>query len=208
MANHRLLGCKGCGNAIVEAAFAIDGIPLEIEEVDYSPGSPTRERLLAVNPLAQVPTLILPDARVLTESLAILHYLDDIEPGARFIPPPGDATRTAFYRWGLFIVAAIYPTFTYGDDPKKWVANDDGARELKESTDRHREALWQQVEAVVGEPWFLGERFSALDLYLAVMTRWRPGLLWFAKRTPRIAAIAKRAAALDAVAPVIARNFG
>ena len=60
---------------------------------------------------------------------------------------------------------------------------------------------------MAGAPWFLGERFSALDLYLAAMTRWRPGVLWFAKRTPKIAAIAKRAAALDAVAPVIARNF-
>ena len=41
-----LLGCKGCGNAIVEAAFALAGVALETEEVDYSPGSPTRDRLL------------------------------------------------------------------------------------------------------------------------------------------------------------------
>jgi GST-like protein len=207
MTSHLLLGSKGCGNAIVEAAFALAGVPLETEEVDYSPGSPTRERLLSVNPLGQVPALILPDGRVLTESLAILHYLDDLEPGAALIPPPGDRTRAAFYRWSVFLVAAIYPTFTYGDDPAKWVANAEGAKELRESTDRHREALWMQVEAAAAEPWFLGERRSALDLYLAAMTRWRPGVLWFAKRTPKLAAIAKRAAALDAVAPVIARSF-
>jgi GST-like protein len=207
MKNALLLGCKGCGNAVVEAAFALAGVPLETEEVDYSPGSPTRERLLAVNPLAQVPALVLPDGRILTESLAILHYLDDLEPGAELIPPPGDPTRAAFYRWSVFLVAAVYPTFTYGDDPGKWVADEAGARLLRESTDRHREALWQQVEGAAGSPWFLGERRSALDLYLAVMTRWRPGILWFAKRTPRLAAIAKRAAAMDAVAPVIARNF-
>ena len=207
MTSHLLLGCKGCGNAIVEAAFALAGVPLETEEVDYSAGSATRERLLAVNPLGQVPVLILPDGRVLTESLAILHYLDDLEPGAKLVPPPGDRTRAAFYRWSVFLVAAIYPTFTYGDDPAKWVASAEGSKELRESTDRHREALWMQVEAAAGEPWFLGERRSALDLYLAAMTRWRPGVLWFAKRTPKLVAIAKRAAALDAVAPVIARNF-
>jgi len=208
MKNPLLLGCKGCGNAIVEAAFALAGVPLDTEEVDYSPESPTRERLLAVNPLAQVPALVLPDGRVLTESLAILHYLDDLEPGASLIPPPGDATRTAFYRWSVFLVAAVYPTYTYGDDPKKWVANEEGARQLRESTDRHRQALWLQLEAAAGTPWFLGERRSCLDLYLAVMTRWRPGLLWFAKSTPKVVAIAKRAAALDAVAPVMQRNFG
>jgi GST-like protein len=207
MKNHRLLGCKGCGSAIVEAAFALAGVLLETEEVDYSPGSATRERLLAVNPLAQVPTLVLPDGRILTESLAILHYLNDLEPGAELIPPPGERTRAAFHRWSVFLVAAVYPTFTYGDDPRKWVADEAGAKILRESTDRHREALWQQVEAAAGSPWFLGERWSALDLYVAVMTRWRPGILWFAKRTPKLAAIAKRAAAMDAVAPVIARNF-
>ena len=208
MENPLLLGCKGCGNAIVEAAFALAGVPLDIEEVDYSPGSPTRDRLLSLNPLGQVPVLVLPDGRVLTESLAILHYLDDLEPGARLIPPPGDPTRAAFYRWSVFLVAAIYPTFTYGDDPKKWVASEEGAKQLRESTDRQREACWLQLESVAGAPWFLGERRSSLDLYLAAMTRWRPGVLWFAKRTPKLVEIAKRAAALDAVAPVMKRHFG
>jgi GST-like protein len=206
-ATHHLLGCKGCGSAVVEAAFALAGVPLDREEVDYSRESPTRERLLAVNPLGQVPALILPDGRVLTESLAIVHYVNDLEPGADLVPSPGDATRTAFYRWAVFIVAAVYPTFTYGDDPGKWVGGEECGKRLRESTDRAREALWMQVEQAAGEPWFLGERASALDLYLAVMTRWRPGLLWFAKRTPRIVQIAKRAAALPAVAPVIERNF-
>jgi GST-like protein len=208
MKNPLLLGCKGCGNAIVESAFALAGVPVDCEEVDYSAASPTRARLLEVNPLGQVPVLLLPDGRVLTESLAMIHYLDDLEPGAKLIPPPGDAARTAFYRWSVFLIAAIYPTFTYGDEPAKWVANEEGAKQLRESTDRHRQALWTQVEAAAGSPWFLGERFSTLDLYLASMTRWRPGVLWFAKHTPKLVAIAKRAAALDAVAPVMQRNFG
>jgi GST-like protein len=208
MKNPLLLGCKGCGNAIVESAFALAGVPLDCEEVDYSAASPTRARLLEVNPLGQVPALVLPDGRVLTESLAMIHCLDDLEPGAKLIPPPGDATRAAFYRWSVFLVAAVYPTFTYGDEPGKWVPNEEGAKQLRESTDRHRQALWAQVEATAGSPWFLGERFTALDLYLASMTRWRPGVLWFAKHAPKLTAIAKRAAALDAVAPVMQRNFG
>jgi GST-like protein len=72
-----LLGCKGCGSAIVELAFALADLPLTVEEVDYAPGSPTRDRLLAVNPLGQVPTLVLPYGRVLTETLAMLHYVND-----------------------------------------------------------------------------------------------------------------------------------
>jgi GST-like protein len=203
-----LLGCKGCGNAIVESAFAFAAIPIDYEEVDYSADSRTRARLLAVNPLGQVPALVLPGGAVLTESFAMLHYIDDIAPGAGLIPPRGDASRAAFYRWAVFLIAAVYPTFTYGDEPKKWVPAEEGAKELRESTNRHREALWRQLEGEARSPWFLGERFSALDLYLAAMTFWRPGRKWFEGNTPKIAAIAKGAAALPAVAPVIARNFG
>ena len=207
MTNHLLLGCKGCGNTVVEAAFALAGVPLDYEEVDYSAASPTRARLLEVNPLGQVPALVLPDRAVLTESLAMLHYLDDLEPGANLIPPKGDAARKQFYRWAVFLVAALYPTFTYGDEPEKWVADKAGAKTLRESTDAHRKRLWEQVEAAAGAPWFLGERFTALDLYIAVMTRWRPGRKWFEASTPRLVAIARHAGAQPNVARVLSRNF-
>ncbi|MGZ5033152.1 MAG: glutathione S-transferase family protein [Usitatibacter sp.] len=207
MKKHRLLGCKGCGNAIVEAAFAVAGVPLDYEEVDYAAGSPTRARLLEINPLGQVPTLVLPDGSILTESLAMIHYLNDLAPKAGLIPPASDASRARFHRWSVFMVAAIYPTYTYGDEPAKWVEDTQGAKQLRESTDRHREALWKQVESEALEPWFLGKRMTALDLYVAVMTRWRPGAKWFAANTPKLVAIAEKAAATPGVAAVLQRSF-
>ncbi len=203
-----LLGCKGCGNAIVELAFALAGLPLDLEEVDYGADSATRDRLLSVNPLGQVPALVLPDGRVLTESLALVHYVQDRAPRVGLIPPPAHPSREAFYRWASFVVAAIYPTFTYGDDPGKWVADEAGARQLRESTDRHRERLSAQMEEAAGSTWFLGETFSAIDLYLVAMTRWRPGRKWFGANAPKLVAIADRAAALPELAPVVARQFG
>ena len=205
--NHRMLGARGCGNAIVECAFALAGLPLDYEEVDYGADSPTRPRLLAANPLGQVPTLVLPDGSVMTESLAMIHHVEDLAPAAGLLPSRDDPLRAQFHRWSVMLVSAVYPTFTYGDEPTRWVAEEAAAKTLRQSTDRQREALWAQFEAAAGAPWFLGERFSAIDLYIAVMTRWRPGVLWFAKKTPGLMAIAKRATALPAVAPVIARHF-
>ena len=202
-----LVGSKGCGSVIVEAAFALGAVAHDYEEVDYAADSPTRARLLEVNPLGQVPALVLPGGEVVTESLAMIHYANDRAPQARLIPPAGDPARTAFYRWAVFLVAAVYPTFTYGDEPAKWVKDEAAAKELRESTNRHREALWRQVEAAAGSPWFLGAERSALDVYLAVMVHWRPGRKWFVANTPKIAAIAKNAAALPAVAPVMRRHF-
>jgi GST-like protein len=204
---HRLLGCQGCGSAVAEAAFALAGIPLALEEVDYGPGSPTRARLLEVNPLGQVPALVLPGGEVMTESLAIVHYVNDLAPAANLVPPPGDPSRRRFHHWSVFIVAALYPTWTYGDDPPKWTGDNAGAKRLRETTEARRKELWAQVEAAAGSPWFLGERTSAIDLYIAVMTNWRPGPKWFAANAPRLAAIAQKTAATPKVAAVLQRNF-
>ena len=205
---HRLLGCAGCGSAIVECAFALAGVPVQYEEVDYSTGSATRERLLAVNPLGQVPALVLPDGSVVTESLAMIQLVDDLAPKAKLVVHAGEADRAAFLRWSTFIVSALYPTWTYGDEPAKWVEDTDGAKQLRESTDRHRKALWTQVEEAAQGPWFLGERFSCIDLYIAAMTNWRPGRKWFVANTPKLLAIAERAAALPKVREAVKRNFG
>src|SRR5207237_6232526 len=130
-----------------------------------------------------VPALLLPDGSVMTESLAIIHYLNDLAPGAGLVPAKGDAQRNAFLRWSTYLVAAVYPTFTYGDEPAKWVDDVKGAKQLRESTDRHRERQWLRIEEVVGDPWFLGAKMTALDLYVAAMTRWRPGRNWCNEHT-------------------------
>lgn len=201
----RVIGTKGCGSVLAEAALVLAGIPYEREEIDYSVAGPARDRLLALNPLGQVPTLVAPDGGILTESAAIVLHVDELAPAARLLPPPGDARRRDALRWLVFFVAAIYPTFTYGDDPAKWVG--DAGPRLRESTHAHRQELWKQVEGAARRPWFLGEQRSILDVYVAVMTRWRPGRPWFAGATPKLAAIAAAVDADPALAPLFAANF-
>lgn len=53
----------------------------------------------------------------------------------------------------------------------------------------------------------LAETFSMLDIYVCVMTRWRPRRAWFDEPAPRLATIARAADALAKLAPVWARNF-
>jgi GST-like protein len=181
----RVMGMKGCGSAIAEAVFTLAEIPYEREEHDYE-SEAGRAALLAKNPLAQVPTVIAPDGGVMTETAAIALHVDELVPGAGLLPSVGDPLRRDAQRWLVFLVAAIYPTFTYGDTPAKWGAGD----ELKRATDAHREKLWRFLEGVIAGPWFLGPRWSVLDVYVSAMTRWRPGRAWFADACPKLSAIA------------------
>jgi GST-like protein len=184
----RVLGCKGCGSAIVEAALVLAGIPYDREEADYDTKEGHDKLTDAGNPLAQVPTVILPDGTLMTESAALVLYIDGLVPELGLVPSLRDPQRREFLRWLMFLVAAVYPTFTYGDEPTKWTP--DGADELRQSTDEHRKSLWRLVEGAVKGPWFLGDRPSALDLYVSVMTRWRPRREWFAEACPRLHKIA------------------
>ena len=72
----QLYGTPGWGSAIVEAMLALVGEPYEFVDVENfdRPGD-AQERLVAVNPLRQVPTLVLDDGEVLTETAAIALWL-------------------------------------------------------------------------------------------------------------------------------------
>jgi GST-like protein len=180
-----VMGSKGCGSAIAEAVLTVAGIAYAREEHDYD-SEAGKAALLARNPLAQVPTLVAPDGGVMTETAALAIHVDELAPKAGLLPSAGDPLRREALRHLVFAVAAIYPTFTYGDNPAKWGCGD----ELRASTNAHREKQWRHLEGVARGPWFLGERWSVLDVYVSVMTRWRPGRAWFAEHTPKLAAIA------------------
>lgn len=198
----------GWGSAIVEAQLAYYGLPLRIvDSGDLFDSEPAREKLRPLNPLTQLPVLVLPDGQVMTESAAITLHLADLAGRDDLVPGAIAKERAAFLRWLVFLVANVYPTFTYADDPQRFVKTEGASEGFRAEVDAYAKRLWGIVEAAAGSPWFLGERMSALDIYLAVMTHWRPGAKWFAENTPRLWAAGQKAAALGRLATVMARNF-
>jgi GST-like protein len=205
--SYTLFSVAGWGSALVEAMLALCGAPVRIEDVTGfdRPGA-ARDRLLSVNSLAQVPTLLLPEGTTMTESAAIALLLAERHPQAELAPAPGTPLRTTFLRRLIWIAANVYPTFTYGDYPERWVSAD--PQSLKGSTDAFRERLWREFDAEVSEGgWALGPDLCALDVYIAVMTHWRPRRAWFRAHCPRLSAIAARADAHPLLGTVLERNF-
>jgi GST-like protein len=208
MAQYRLFGRPGWGSVIVEAQLAALDLPFEYEEVaDLFESEQARRDLARINPLSQVPTLLLPDGSVLTESVAITLHLADATGRDDFVPPVADKARPQFLRWLVFLVANIYPTFTYADDPRRFVRDEAAAKGFDAAVAEYRRHLWRMVEAAAGAPWFLGDRFSALDVYAATMTHWGPGRRWFEEHAPSLTAIARRAGEDPRFRAVWKRNF-
>ncbi|MCF3945340.1 glutathione S-transferase family protein [Acidiphilium sp. AL] len=198
----------GWGSALAEVQLDWYGLPYRIETVgDLFEDSAARERLTLVNPLAQIPTLVLPDGTVMTESAAITLHFADVTKTDSLVPAPGDPLRPGFLRWLVFLVANLYPTFTYADDPARFVAHEAARAGFRDAVDAYAQRLWRVVEQTAGTPYFLGDRLSALDIYLAIMTHWRPRRAWFAEHCPKLAAIAAQTDSNPRLASVWQRNF-
>jgi GST-like protein len=159
------------------------------------------------NPLGQIPTLVLSDGRVMTESAAITLWLADRSENAELIPAPTSPERARFLRWLIFITSNIYPTYTYADDPARFVESKSARDGFAEAVSRYAKKLYSILDAEAASPWFLGSRFSALDIYVCTMTHWRPRRPWFDANTPTLAAIVDATKAVPRLSRVWARNF-
>jgi GST-like protein len=207
MSGYRLYGRAGWGSAIIEAQLVWYSLPFQFETVGDLLKSPeARAALEKVNPLAQVPTLVMPDGTVMSESAAITLLLAEVTGKDSLVPAPGTPERARFLRWLIFIVANIYPTFTYADVPSRFVSVAEAQQPFRAATDAYGERLWRQVEGEAGAPWFLGERFSAIDIYIDVMSRWRPKRGWFEMQAPRLFGIVRRTDEKPELREMWARN--
>lgn len=117
-----LYGSRGSGSAAVEMALRAAELEYRfVRASEWEPDSALAE-LQKVNPLGQIPTLILSDGTVLTESAAILVYLGLEYPGHALLPETTGARGSAL-RGLVFIAANCYPAVSISDYPERWTTS-------------------------------------------------------------------------------------
>jgi len=109
---YTLYGKKGSGSASAQAALGIIGAPCRIVETASWEQNEAFAELLKLNPLGQIPTLVLPDGSVLTESAAILIHL--AQKSGQFLPQDPQA-RYLTLEWLMFQIANIGPMYGQAD---------------------------------------------------------------------------------------------
>ena len=190
-----LFGAAGSGSVPVEAALTLIGRPYRlIDAVTWDEDDPeSGDKVLAANPMRQVPALVLASGEVITESAAILIWLAEQHPEARLAPPPGDPKRAQFLRWMSFVAAAIYSLYWVKDDPSRLVPDPAGHAALEaRSLDRIADCWRMMGEQVTPGRYILGDELTMLDLYVAVVSRFRPRRERFYAEAPNLEAVMKR----------------
>ncbi len=206
---YHLYGDIRSGSAIIEMALAEIGAPVEFHSVSLDRNEQLSDEYRRVNPMGRVPALILPNGELVTESLAILLTLCDRHPEAGLLPDAPDPARAKALRWMALAAGEFYPAVTRSDYPERFSTDPAHAPAIRESARAWGREFWRLVERDAGlAPFLLGERFSAADLYLAVMSRWMQGAEWLPGECPRVEDLARRVAARPASGPIWHKHFG
>jgi GST-like protein len=187
-------GAAGSGSVAVEAALTLAGEPYEVVERAPYASAADAEAIAGLNPMRQVPALVLPSGELMTESAAILIHLAEAHPEAGLSPLVGDPRRPRFLRWMSFISAQIYSFYWIRDDLSRLAADKAHEPVLAERTAARIRQGWAAMDGGL-EPagrFLVGEQISVLDLYMAVVSRWSPRRRSFYAAAPRLAEVVRR----------------
>jgi glutathione S-transferase len=187
-----------------QALFEEIGAEYEKIVIDFEKDEHKSDAFLSVNPMGQIPALVLPDGTLMTETAAMLVQIVDLHPGAKLAPPAGSGERARFLRWLFFLASSVYPTILRVYYSERY-SNDPGAAEgIKAAADADLDDQFKILnDALDPGPYLLGETFSAVDILLWMLIDWHPDTTRLFDEAPRL----EQLAGLVQARPAIARTW-
>ena len=203
-----IYGASGSGSVPVEAALCLLDLPYRVEECSPWENQQQADKVACINPMLQVPAVVLPSGEVITESAAILIWLADAYPEARLAPGLTAIARPAFLRWMTFVSSAIYALYWISDKPSRIIDRAEDHDTVKACLFNRIAHCWELMDAQLRPGrYLLGEDLSVLDLYVATASHWSPGRRRFYEVAPRLAETVRRVDADPRLATIWAERF-
>jgi glutathione S-transferase len=172
---YKLYWAPNTGAFAPEVVMALAGVPFENIRVDYDAKEQQGEAYRKLNPMGQIPLLILPEGQVMTESAAMVLHLVDRFPAAGLAPLPGTPERAVFDRWLVFLAVNLYTADLRYYYPERYSTDPAAAAGVKAAAARDLDRQFQILEAALDPgPFLLGARYGAADLYLLMLADWYP----------------------------------
>ena len=141
------------------------GAPYETRILSLEKREHKTPAYLAINPMGKVPAIVHRGV-VVTETAAICMYLADEFQAAGLAPKIGDPQRGTYLRWFLFGAGCIEPAII-----DKMLSRPPVERKTALGYGSADDALKTLETALAPGPWILGDRFSAVDVYVGSQVR-------------------------------------
>lgn len=161
------------GSIVAQAMLEEAGAEYRLAYVDMAAGEHQQADYLRINPAARVPALTLPDGTTIGETAAIVVALGEAFPDATLTPLANQPDRNAFLFWLSVMATAGYLTVSRKAHPERYAFDAAAITEVEVKAARDLSAFFDTMnQQIAGDRTFLRSGFSALDLYLAMLTEW------------------------------------
>lgn len=175
--------------SLIEAGAKFDAVGVDRKTRKLPDGRDYNE----VNPKGYVPALQLDDGEVLTENVAVLPYIADLNPGANLAPPVGTRERFRLQEWLGYLNGEMHRNFSPLFNPSM----PEAAKQISKDNIARRTAF---IEAKLGDkPFLMGENFTVADAYLYVILSWRDRVGVDISAFPKVTALYERVRARPSV---------
>jgi glutathione S-transferase len=142
----------------------------------------------AINPKGYVPALKLDSGELLTENVAVLSYIGDLNPAAKLIPAAGTKERQKVLEWLAYVNGEVHKNFSVLFNP----AWPEGSKAV---VFVNLDKRLGYIESTLGDKKYLtGDDFTVADAYLYVVLSWRSRVGVDIGKFPKLTALWNRIA--------------
>lgn len=198
------------GSASLVAHIALEeaGVPYRLEFVDLEKDEHKSPAYLKINPNGKVPALAIEGRGAMFETNAIAMYIADRHPGAGLAPAIEDPARPRYTQWMIHFTNSIQPLYLLYYYPERHTTEPAHAPEIRAKAAEQIGEAWDRIERVLaaGGPYMLGDRFSAADLPVLMLSHWRDAQPDMLARRGKLRWLVELVAARPAVKRVLEQN--
>lgn len=197
------------GSFVVEAALIMAAADFSKIDIDMESGTHREVEFAALNPMKQLPALVLPGGEIMTESAAILIYLAQEFAGKGLAPEAGTPEQARFLRWAVFMSVNLYEGALRVFYTERYTTDESpaGPAGVKAAAEHHMSTACAVLEADLARhgPWLSGPSMTLVDVYFTMIHSWTPEMA-DTSAMPKLTALAQAVRADALIAPIMERH--
>jgi glutathione S-transferase len=169
---YKLYYALGSASMGVRVILEEIGAPYELIQTTIDMDKPRSPEQLALNPNGWVPVLIWGE-NAMYECAAITVFLCDRHPEGKLAPSVDEPERGLFLQSLVYFSSSVQNAFQLNYYPSRFADTPADEPSAQRRGIRRLRETWQVIDDQIGDnKWMLGDRFSAADIYLFMLTTW------------------------------------
>ena len=177
----------------MSAHFVLEELGVPYQNIWMTPEQVKTPEFREVSPLGYIPVLGLRDGRTIVESSAIVTFLTESYPDKGLAPQQGSDDHAVYLSALAFMAVNLYPAINLALGAEAFTETPEQNEVVKTKAAAHEAWLFDLIDRRLAKegPYMVGERFSAADIYLFMLSIWaQPSERALHERCPNIARVA------------------